>query len=114
MRDDGFTIGAHTVNHINCAKNDFEDVRHELTESRDMLREKLGLDEIVFAYPFGGQSDMTPKVLELVKELGYIGCLSAYGGRVTGAVDPFNVPRMGINCNFTLLAFRARLEGLNR
>jgi peptidoglycan/xylan/chitin deacetylase (PgdA/CDA1 family) len=114
MRDAGFTIGAHTVTHINCATNDFETVSRELIESRDTLREKLDLDEIVFAYPFGGRSDMAPRVLEFVKELGYIGCFSAYGGCVTGAIDPFDVPRMGIHCDFTMLAFRARLEGLNR
>ena len=114
MRDNGFTIGAHTVSHINCATSEFDAVRQELIESRDTLRRNLGLDDIVFAYPFGGRSDITPKVLDLVKELGYIGCFSAHGGFISAEIDAFDVPRMGVNCNFTMLAFRARLEGFNR
>ncbi|MGI9305293.1 MAG: polysaccharide deacetylase family protein [Gammaproteobacteria bacterium] len=114
MHDWGFTIGSHTVTHLNCAKRPIEEVRRELSESRDMLRKQLGLDEIVFAYPFGGETDITARVRELVKELGYVGCFSAHGGYIKGAVDPYDIPRVGISCNFTMAAFRARLEGFRR
>ena len=112
MKDLEFTIGSHTVTHLNCAKSDIDAVRRELVESRDTLREELALDEIVFASPFGGQTDISQQALDLVKDVGYIGCLSAYGGHIAGDIDPYDVPRMAISYNFSMLAFRARLEGL--
>ena len=66
---------------------------------------------MIFAYPFGGRANMTPEALALVKEVGYQGCLSAYGGVNDGPIDRFNVKRVGVNHRFTRMSFRARLEG---
>ena len=111
MRALGFTIGSHTVTHLDCGSADVERVRAELVESRDTLRSELGIDDVIFAYPFGGRANMTPTVLRMVEELGFAGCLSAYGGYASGPIDRFNVERVGIECNFSMRAFRARLEG---
>jgi peptidoglycan/xylan/chitin deacetylase (PgdA/CDA1 family)/folate-dependent phosphoribosylglycinamide formyltransferase PurN len=111
MRDAGFTIGSHSVTHLDCGRADLEQVRTELRESKEVLAAKLGIDEPIFAYPYGGRQNMTPPALELVRGEGYLGCLSAYGGRNDGPIDPFDVRRVGINDNFTEWSFRARLEG---
>lgn len=111
MKQLGFTIGSHTVNHINCAKDDPNKVSEEIIESKKILEEKLNLKNIIFAYPFGAKQDMNSEILEVVSKSGFIGCLSAYGGRNENTIDPFNVLRMGIDSNFTLLSFTARLEG---
>jgi peptidoglycan/xylan/chitin deacetylase (PgdA/CDA1 family)/folate-dependent phosphoribosylglycinamide formyltransferase PurN len=111
MRDLGFVVGSHTVTHLDCGSADLDTVRRELIESRDALKQNLGLDEVIFAYPFGGRSNMNAAALRLVRELGYAGCLSAYGGHIGGQIDPYNVERVGIGSNFTMLAFRAALEG---
>ena len=107
----GFTIGSHTVTHLNCASADPTDLRRELIESKQALERELGLDEVMFAYPFGGRSDMTSQALDAVKEIGYTACLSAYGGVNRGAIDPFNVLRMGVSCGFQPSRFAARVEG---
>jgi peptidoglycan/xylan/chitin deacetylase (PgdA/CDA1 family) len=86
-------------------------VRSELVESRDTLKRNLGLREVFFAYPFGGRANMTPAVLQMVKELGYAGCLSAYGGFIGDPIDSYNIERSGIGANYSMLAFRAALEG---
>ena len=93
----GFAIGSHTVNHIDCAKETIERVRAELAKSRDDLRERIGMDKVYFAYPYGGRQNMTPERLQLIKEAGYTGCLSAYGGANVDRVDRFNVLRKAIN-----------------
>lgn len=111
MHAHGFTIGAHTVSHANCARLAPGELRRELVESRDRLVAELGLREVFFAYPFGRREDITPAALETVREVGYAGCLSAYGGVNRGPVDPFNVLRMGVDYNFGLRRFAARLEG---
>lgn len=112
MRDYGFTIGSHTVNHIDCAAEPEQTVIDELAQSRDTLRERLGLQDIILGYPYGKRTNMTPQRLELVKQAGYTGCLSAYGGANVGAVDQFNVLRRGIHWEFTDDAFLFAALGL--
>jgi len=114
MQEMGFTIGAHTVTHINCARVNSETLRRELTESRDTLRSRLGIESPIFAYPFGKPEDITPQGLAMVRELGYRGCLSAYGGANEGPIDPFGVLRIGMACGASLSGFRAAVEGFSR
>jgi peptidoglycan/xylan/chitin deacetylase (PgdA/CDA1 family)/folate-dependent phosphoribosylglycinamide formyltransferase PurN len=114
MREMGFTIGSHTVSHINCARVDRDRLRNELVESRDTLRSRLGIESVVFAYPFGMPDDITPEGLAMVRELGYSGCVSAYGGANDGPIDPFAIRRIGVSCGSSKIGFRAALEGFSR
>ncbi len=111
MQNEGFTIGSHTVNHIDCASEDEEIVRSELTQSLFDIQRELGIKEVIFAYPYGGRQHMTPERLQLVKEAGYSACLSAYGGVNVNQVDCYNIVRGGIHFEFSDWAFRNRCEG---
>jgi peptidoglycan/xylan/chitin deacetylase (PgdA/CDA1 family) len=101
MRDWGFVVGSHSASHIDCASEPEEVVRAELAESRDCLRRELGVTNPIFAYPYGGRDNMTSQRLQLVKDAGYVACLSAYGGANVGAVDAYNVLRRGIHWEFS-------------
>ncbi len=107
----GFVVGSHSETHINCAKADAGTVDLEIVESMRTLRERLGLTDVIFAYPYGGRDDFSDRWRDRVRQVGYVGCLSAYGGCNKRMVDPFNVLRTGINFGFGKWAFRARLEG---
>ena len=112
MKELGFTIGSHTVSHVDCASEPEEVVWRELVESRNTLRRELGLQDVVLGYPYGGRRHMTPERLELVREAGYAGCLSAYGGTNRYRVDPFNVLRRGIHWQFSDQAFMRECVGM--
>ncbi|MFN0196033.1 MAG: polysaccharide deacetylase family protein [Planctomycetaceae bacterium] len=112
MQDWGFTIGSHTVNHIDCAAVSEEILREELAQSRDDLYRELGLQNPLFAYPYGRRDNMTPRGRELVKEAGYSGCLSAYGGSNISTVDRYNVLRGGIHWEFSDQEFLFACLGL--
>jgi len=112
MRGDGFTIGSHSVNHIDCAAETEETVWNELIRSAKDLRRELDLCEVIFAYPYGGRQHMTPERLNLVKKAGYSACLSAYGGSNKGSVDPFNVLRRGIHWEFSDESFLLECLGI--
>jgi len=101
MRQWGFTIGSHTVNHIDCAAEPEEIVWRELMQSREDLKAELDISRPILAYPYGGRRHMTAQRLELVKKAGYVGCLSAYGGVNVAAVDPFNVLRRTVSHEFS-------------
>ena len=108
----GFTIGSHTVSHINCAQTSDAELQDELTRSKKDLERELALQEIYFAYPFGGREDFSAHALELVKASGYKCCMSAYGGVNVGPLDPFNLLRLGVSAGFEPNRFAARVEGL--
>lgn len=105
MKAAGFTIGSHTVTHIDCASEPTAVVWDELVRSQADLHRELGLETCILAYPYGGRQHMTPDRLDLVKQAGYSGCLAAYGGVNIGAVDRFDVRRGGISWAFTDHAF---------
>lgn len=105
MRAWGFTIGSHTVNHIDCVAEDEATVRNEVAQSRSDLVRELGPMPAIFAYPYGGPHQMNPQRLELVRDEGYVGCLSAFGGSNIGAVNRWGVLRRGIHWEFSDAAF---------
>jgi peptidoglycan/xylan/chitin deacetylase (PgdA/CDA1 family) len=111
MHEKGFTIGSHSVTHIDCAAEPEATVVGELEESLAELRHRLGLRDVYFAYPYGGREHMTPARLARVKETGYAACLSAYGGSNIGRIDRFNIVRGGIHWGFSDQAFISRCFG---
>lgn len=111
MAQQGFTIGSHTVTHLDCGKADANRVRWELETSKQALRDKLHIEAPLFAFPFGGRSNISEHARDLVRKVGFRGCFSAYGGFNRGTIDPFNMRRTAINCRFSMRAFQARLEG---
>lgn len=112
MRDWGFMIGSHSVNHIDCAAESAECVRDELAQSKADLERELGVTSPVFAYPYGGVQHMTAERLDMVKQAGYSACLSAYGGTNLGSVDRFNVLRRGIHWEFSDQSFLMECLGV--
>ena len=113
MRDQGFTIGSHTVNHVDLAGESEAVAWSELTRSRDDLRRELGLRDVILGYPYDGRQHMTAQRLDLVKQAGYTGCLPAYGGSNVGTVNPFNVRRLGTHWAFFDRPFRYECRGLS-
>ncbi|MGH9586442.1 MAG: polysaccharide deacetylase family protein [Acidobacteriaceae bacterium] len=112
MHKAGFTIGSHTASHLNCAEAKESRVRAELAESLNEIRSRLGVDEVAFAYPYGGKNDMTKQRLGMVKEIGYVACLSAYGGTNVRSIDRFNVVRRGVHWEFSDTSFLWTALGL--
>ncbi|SFP44993.1 Methionyl-tRNA formyltransferase [Nitrosomonas cryotolerans] len=111
MHQEGFTIGSHSVSHIDCASENEDIVFSELTQSLADIRKELGIHDVIFAYPYGGRQHMTQQRLQLVKEIGYTACLSAYGGTNDGMVDRYNILRCGIHYEFSDSAFLYRCHG---
>ena len=112
MRDRGFTIGSHTVSHVDCGAESDAVVHGELKRSRDDLARELGDTTFYFAYPYGGRANMTPARLERVKQAGYAACLSAYGGSNVRRVEAYDIRRRGIHWEFSDGAFLLECHGV--
>lgn len=96
IADLGFDIGSHTVSHANLGMVTIEQARMELGESRDVLERQLRRPVRWFAYPYGGKQHLRPEYVPLIREAGYEGAVSAYGGFVWPGMDAEVLPREAV------------------
>jgi peptidoglycan/xylan/chitin deacetylase (PgdA/CDA1 family) len=108
----GFEIGSHGWVHRNLAKCSLDEAHDEITRSRAAIEARLRIAPRSFAYPFGGERDITPEVVREVRRAGFQMIASAYGGTNLGRLDPENVLRVGVSEAFDPIALRASVEGI--
>ncbi|HZT72289.1 MAG TPA: polysaccharide deacetylase family protein [Terriglobales bacterium] len=92
----GFGVGSHTCTHVRLASCRSEQRRRELLESKRELEDRLGIEVLDFAYPFGGREDCSEEDRVAVAEAGYRCCLSCFGG-LADARDPMHARRIAVS-----------------
>jgi peptidoglycan/xylan/chitin deacetylase (PgdA/CDA1 family) len=92
----GFEIGNHSDTHLNLANSRPEEIRSDLLAAREKLAREVGPNAQLFAYPFGGEMDISEAARAVVQELGFECCASCYGGVNSSSADPFRLNRIGI------------------
>jgi len=114
LRREGVHFGSHTVNHPKLHELTWEDIRAELTVSRDCLEQELQETVTSFAYPYAfPQEDrrFVEKFVGLVREAGYQHCATTIVGRMRVGDDPFRLKRLPANSCDDRALFGAKLEG---
>ena len=97
LRNDGFELGCHTVNHPDLGKLVGSQAQWEIEESKKRLESELSETIHYFSYPFGGVGQCTEENRQHVRDLGLKTCPSAYGGVVPPGTDPFYMKRTSIS-----------------
>ena len=97
----GFEIGNHSDTHLNLANSRPEEIRSDLLAAREKLAREVGADAQLFAYPFGGEMDISEAARAVVRDLGFECCVSCYGGVNSLSADPYRLNRIGIAEWFT-------------
>lgn len=93
----GMAIGSHTHSHTVLSQLGPEQQRHELAQSRALLRRQLGMEADALAYPVGGTGSFSEQTQQLAKEAGYRMAFSFYGGtNLPGMTRPYDVKRVGV------------------
>ena len=95
----GWTIGAHTVSHINVALADPAEAEAEIAASRDALVAAAGTRVVHFAYPnTGGQHRyFSAEVIAILRRLGFRSAVISRSGALRPGLDPFTIPRLGVS-----------------
>lgn len=109
----GFEVGAHTVHHVDLGNIDLEQAVREVRESKVDLENFSGGPVTLFSFPFGRGHHIREEVRSMVRDAGYRALFSAYGGFVSGASDPFDIPRLGVNSQFDALDLMMEIEGVS-
>lgn len=95
LRDEGFTLGSHSLTHAALT-------RAEVVESRRLLSERLGVPVAHFAYPRGEHG---PEAVEWVREAGY----AAGWATRSAAPGPFTRRRLPVSARLGPFRFRVKL-----
>jgi glycosyltransferase involved in cell wall biosynthesis/peptidoglycan/xylan/chitin deacetylase (PgdA/CDA1 family) len=110
LKEQGFDIGSHTLNHADLGVVPMEEAERELRESRDRLEAELNVPIRMFAFPYGHRQNMRDETVAAARRE-YDVCCTAYGGHNPLPADSRNIRRIVISSGVTFLAFRAVLEG---
>ena len=116
----GFEVGAHTVNHVNLGNPatferegvanlpvhwgvdmDADAQAAEIRGSKLELERQLDCPVDLFAYPFGRSENLSEENRQLVQELGFSCCTSAFGGLVDRHASPYALNRIPIGQWYT-------------
>ena len=95
----GWTIGAHTVSHLNVALAPPAEAEAEIAASRDDLVSASGTGIVHFAYPnTGGQHRyFSPEVIRILHRLGFRSAVTSRNGALRPGLDPYALPRLGVS-----------------
>jgi peptidoglycan/xylan/chitin deacetylase (PgdA/CDA1 family) len=92
----GFEIGSHSDRHLNMAASTCEDIRRDLSASREKLATEAGVTARLFAHPFGGREHISDAARAVVRDLGFECCVSCHGGVNPPNADPYRLNRINI------------------
>lgn len=90
LERDGFTIGSHTVHHVDLANVPPGEAWYELSRSRAILEKQLGAPIEWLAYPRGGYDS---SAIALVRRAGYLLAFTEHPGTMQSARLPFVLHR---------------------
>lgn len=94
LTEAGFEIASHGRRHLELGTLDEATLFEELRESREKIKEELGVACDKIAWPYGQLKHAAGVGEEQYQGAGYTGCFGAFRGRVgRNRTDPFSVPR---------------------
>lgn len=95
----GWTIGAHTVTHVNVALSAPRTAEAEIIASRDAVAAATGVACDHFAYTnAGGEAQyFSPSAIEMLRRTGFRSAVTSAPGAVRHGADLFLLPRVGVS-----------------
>ena len=103
----GVTISSHSASHKDLPSLTAEGLRREGERAREMLRENLGADIDIIAFPWGKSDASTRATLA---RCGYKIAVRSWGGPSPLNDDPLNLARIEIEASDDIDAFARKLD----
>jgi peptidoglycan/xylan/chitin deacetylase (PgdA/CDA1 family) len=110
LRDEGMTIGGHSLTHPVLARLDHHAQSQEIEGCAQRLREELGVHMEFFSYPVGLDDAYDLSTRELLEHAGVRLAFAYTGGYSDRAIaDPMAVPRASVAHTMSITRFAASL-----
>lgn len=98
----GVEIAAHTRTHADLGKiQDEETLVDEVLTASQELESAIGREVRYFAFPFGQYPNLNSRVFSMLRDAGFLGVCSAYGGWNDVGLDGFHLQRIHGDPNFS-------------
>ena len=95
LSNSGIEIGAHTRTHLDLGQvSDSALLADEVIQASREIEELIGKPVQYFAFPFGQRENLNHGVFSMLKEHGFLGVCSAYGGWNNIGGDSFHIHRI--------------------
>jgi len=112
LSSQGFTIGGHTINHVNLGKiTGRAQLVREIGEDKRKLESLIGKELRFFSYPYGACHTPEVNVVEVVKAAGYEAAVTTRHGFNTERTDRFLLRRELTPLPMPIAVFKARVLG---
>lgn len=108
----GVCFGAHTLTHPMLSQLPDKLAWKEISESRNVLEQALGIRVWALAYPFGTQEAVTSREIQMGKDAGYEAAFLNIPDKV-GRKSAFSLPRIHVSGEMALPEFEAHLCGFH-
>lgn len=93
MSKNNISFGAHTVSHPILTQIHLEDAKEEISSSKKMIEDKIGLKVRHFAPPNGRTWDFSEELKAFCRDIGFETVATAEYGYVSGDSDPYFIRR---------------------
>jgi peptidoglycan/xylan/chitin deacetylase (PgdA/CDA1 family) len=111
LKDGLTTFGSHTVSHKSLAHLNDEDLRQEVSLSREVIEEKLGVAVEIFSYPYGTRSDLDKRSVSALSAAGYKFACTSLNGLNRKRMKPLKLYRTKIEWGDDFQTFKRILRG---
>ncbi|SDR12356.1 Polysaccharide deacetylase [Pseudovibrio sp. Tun.PSC04-5.I4] len=94
------TLGAHTDTHPMLARlSSAEDMRQHIQSGLDEMKDRLGLEPVVLAYPYGFPAAVDERCEAVAEEMGFVAAVTTQPGtlRAGSLKRRFHLPRVSLN-----------------
>jgi len=88
------SFGAHTVNHIYLDQVEQDTARLEISSSKKVIEDHLGVPVTLFAYPNG---NYTPRTIGMLEHSGFLGAITTKRGYVDKNTSLMEMPRIAMH-----------------
>jgi len=114
MQAEGITFGSHTVNHFQLTKLSKNEIKHEVTMSKEIIEAMTGNLVESFSYPYAFPENNKGFILDLktlIEATGYLNGVTTILGTAGILDDKFLLKRIPVNSFDDSYFFEAKLKG---
>jgi peptidoglycan/xylan/chitin deacetylase (PgdA/CDA1 family) len=106
------SFGAHTKTHQILATLDDAELKAEISDSIDAIKQRLASVVSIFAYPNGGVQDFDSRSIQALHDCGITAAVTTIEGLNGPGTDPFRLRRITIGSEVTSYQFKSQTSGL--